>query len=75
MLMWYMKDLIGSISKQQTFHPDRAYIIAGDLNRGNLCIVLPRFCQRKCVKPTMTTKNVWLEGADSALQHQPLHTD
>ncbi|XP_060887251.1 uncharacterized protein LOC132958440 [Labrus mixtus] len=40
-----MKELYTAISKQQTAHPEAAFIVAGDLNHSNLKTVLPKFHQ------------------------------
>lgn len=40
-----MKELQAAISKQQTTHPEAAFIIAGDFNHSNLKTVLPKFHQ------------------------------
>ena len=40
-----MKELHIAISKQQTRHPESAFIIAGDFNHSNLKSVLPKFYQ------------------------------
>ena len=40
-----MKELHAAISKQQTTHPEAAFIVAGDFNHSNLKTALPRFHQ------------------------------
>lgn len=40
-----MKELQVAISKQQTAHPDGAFIVAGDFNHSNLKTVFPKFHQ------------------------------
>ncbi|KAK2868546.1 hypothetical protein Q7C36_000417 [Tachysurus vachellii] len=40
-----MKELYVAISKQQTVHPEAAFIVAGDFNHSNLKAVLPKFHQ------------------------------
>lgn len=40
-----LKELHAAISKQQTKHPEAAFIVAGDFNHANLKTVLPRFYQ------------------------------
>ena len=40
-----MKELHAAISKQQTVHPEAAFIVAGDFNHSNLKSVLPKFHQ------------------------------
>lgn len=40
-----MKDLSAAISKLQTLHQDRAFIVSGDFNHCNLQTMLPRFYQ------------------------------
>ncbi|KAI5617008.1 gastrula zinc finger protein XlCGF28.1-like, partial [Silurus asotus] len=40
-----MKELYAAISKQQTVHPEAAFIVAGDFNHSNLKAVLPKFHQ------------------------------
>lgn len=40
-----MKELHAAISKQQTTHPEAAFIVAGDFNHSNFKTVLPRFHQ------------------------------
>ncbi|KAA0724168.1 putative RNA-directed DNA polymerase from transposon BS [Triplophysa tibetana] len=40
-----MKELHAAISKQQTAHPEAAFIVAGDFNHSNLKTVLPKFHQ------------------------------
>lgn len=40
-----LKELHVAISKQQTTHPEAAFIVAGDLNHANLKTVLPGFYQ------------------------------
>ncbi|MGL5101055.1 MAG: endonuclease/exonuclease/phosphatase family protein, partial [Plesiomonas sp.] len=40
-----MKELHVAISKQQTAHPEAAFIVAGDFNHSNLKTVLPKFHQ------------------------------
>lgn len=40
-----MKEPYSAISKQQTLHPEAAYIVAGDFNHSNLKTVLPKFHQ------------------------------
>ena len=40
-----MKELHTAISKQQTLHPEAAFIVAGDFNHSNLKTVLPKFHQ------------------------------
>ena len=40
-----MKELHTAISKQQTLHPQVAYLVVGDFNHSNLKTVLPKFHQ------------------------------
>ncbi|KAK0146238.1 RNA-directed DNA polymerase from mobile element jockey [Merluccius polli] len=40
-----MDELHAAISKQQTAHPEAAFIVAGDFNHSNLKTVLPKFHQ------------------------------
>ncbi|KAL0200139.1 hypothetical protein M9458_003326, partial [Cirrhinus mrigala] len=40
-----VKELHAAISKQQTVHPEAAFIVAGDFNHSNLKTVLPKFHQ------------------------------
>lgn len=40
-----MKELHAAINKQQTTHPEAAFIVAGDFNHSNLKTVLPKFYQ------------------------------
>lgn len=40
-----MKELLAAISKQQTAHPEGAFIAAGGFNHSNLKSVLPKFYQ------------------------------
>ncbi|KAL0177325.1 hypothetical protein M9458_026219, partial [Cirrhinus mrigala] len=40
-----MNELHAAISKQQTVHPEAAFIVAGDFNHSNLKTVLPKFHQ------------------------------
>ncbi|KAM7003411.1 uncharacterized protein LKV04_004454 [Tautogolabrus adspersus] len=40
-----MNELYTAISKQQTAHPEAAFIVAGDFNHSNLKTVLPKFHQ------------------------------
>lgn len=40
-----MEELHAAISKQQTTHPEAAFIVAGDFNHSNLKTVLPKFHQ------------------------------
>lgn len=40
-----MNELHAAISKQQTAHPEAAFIVAGDFNHSNLKTVLPKFHQ------------------------------
>lgn len=40
-----MKELHAAISKQQTLHPEAAFIVAGDFNHASLNTVLPKFHQ------------------------------
>ena len=62
-----MKELHAAISKQQTLHPEAAFIVAGDFNHSNLKTVLPKF-HRNVSCPTRgdrTLDQVYTNMADA----------
>lgn len=62
-----MKELHAAISKQQTSHPEAAFIVAGDFNHSNLKTVLPKFQQHvSCpTRGAKTLDHVYTNMADA----------
>ncbi|KAM8863327.1 uncharacterized protein AB9W97_018228 [Spinachia spinachia] len=62
-----MKELHAAISKQQTLHPEAAFIVAGDFNHSNLKTVLPKFHQHvSCpTRGDKTLDHVYTNMADA----------
>uniref|UniRef100_A0A3B4TE14 Reverse transcriptase domain-containing protein n=1 Tax=Seriola dumerili TaxID=41447 RepID=A0A3B4TE14_SERDU len=62
-----MKELHAAISKQQTLHPEAAFIVAGDFNHSNLKTVLPKFHQHvSCpTRGAKTLDHVYTNMADA----------